>query len=208
MRGRPRTALQQLRADRLVSICIRGIGVAPERLVLLPDKRLGLLQQRPADQNNSRQVRERRMRELTPETITDAVVDQMATMPDPRLKAIMKQSRRNEPAPAGSVRNQAIQPDEIIQQPGEDPAEPERKRYTRGNNETQDISRRRDGRRGGWTGLTRAGAAATDQDRHVHAADRRACRRRQGFAARDRNLARRRQRQGRPARPQGRADRL
>src|SRR3954468_11102310 len=29
------------------------------------------------------------MRELTPETITDAVLDQMATTPDPRLKAIM-----------------------------------------------------------------------------------------------------------------------
>ena len=27
------------------------------------------------------------MRELTPETITDAVLDQMATTPDPRLKA-------------------------------------------------------------------------------------------------------------------------
>jgi protocatechuate 3,4-dioxygenase beta subunit len=30
------------------------------------------------------------MRELTPETITDAVLDQMATTPDPRLKAIME----------------------------------------------------------------------------------------------------------------------
>ena len=29
------------------------------------------------------------MRELTPETITDAVLDQMATTPDPRLKEIM-----------------------------------------------------------------------------------------------------------------------
>jgi len=29
------------------------------------------------------------MRELTPETITDAVIEQMATTPDPRLKAIM-----------------------------------------------------------------------------------------------------------------------
>src|SRR5260221_12985045 len=29
------------------------------------------------------------MRELTPETITDAVLDQMATTPDPRLKTIM-----------------------------------------------------------------------------------------------------------------------
>ena len=28
------------------------------------------------------------MRELTPETITDAVLDQMATTPDPRLKAV------------------------------------------------------------------------------------------------------------------------
>jgi hypothetical protein len=71
--------------------------------VLLPDKRLGLLQQRLADQNKSRQVRERRMRQLTPDTITDAVVDQMATMPDRRLKAIMNQSRRNEPAPAGAA---------------------------------------------------------------------------------------------------------
>ena len=43
------------------------------------------------------------MRELTPATITDAVLDQMATTPDPRLKAIMKQSRRNEPAPAGAA---------------------------------------------------------------------------------------------------------
>ena len=30
------------------------------------------------------------MRELTPETITDAVIEQMATTPDPRLKAIME----------------------------------------------------------------------------------------------------------------------
>ena len=30
------------------------------------------------------------MRELTPETITDAVIEQMATTPDPRLKAIMR----------------------------------------------------------------------------------------------------------------------
>src|SRR3978361_998 len=30
------------------------------------------------------------MRELTPETITDAVLDQMAATPDPRLKAIME----------------------------------------------------------------------------------------------------------------------
>src|SRR4029078_10821247 len=29
------------------------------------------------------------MRELTPETITDAVLDQMSTTPDPRLKVIM-----------------------------------------------------------------------------------------------------------------------
>src|SRR6516164_5490950 len=29
------------------------------------------------------------MRELTPETITDAVLDQMAATPDPRLKAVM-----------------------------------------------------------------------------------------------------------------------
>jgi hypothetical protein len=29
------------------------------------------------------------MRELTPETITDAVLDQMATTPDPRLETIM-----------------------------------------------------------------------------------------------------------------------
>src|SRR5213592_4571258 len=29
------------------------------------------------------------MRELTPETITDAVLDQMSTTPDPRLKTIM-----------------------------------------------------------------------------------------------------------------------
>src|SRR5919205_3029445 len=29
------------------------------------------------------------MRELTPETITDAVLDQMASTPDPRLKTIM-----------------------------------------------------------------------------------------------------------------------
>lgn len=41
------------------------------------------------------------MRELTPGTITDAVVDRMATTPDPRLKPIMKQSRTSEPAPAG-----------------------------------------------------------------------------------------------------------
>jgi hypothetical protein len=41
------------------------------------------------------------MRELTPETITDAVLDQMATTPDPPA-AIMKQSARNEPAPAGA----------------------------------------------------------------------------------------------------------
>ena len=40
------------------------------------------------------------MRELTPGTITDAVIDQMATTSDPRLTAIMKQSRKNEPAPA------------------------------------------------------------------------------------------------------------
>ena len=43
------------------------------------------------------------MRELTPETITDAVVDQMATTPDPRLKAITAQSRKNEPTPAGAT---------------------------------------------------------------------------------------------------------
>ena len=30
------------------------------------------------------------MRELTPETITDAVLEQMATTPDPRLKTIME----------------------------------------------------------------------------------------------------------------------
>src|ERR1700742_1663639 len=29
------------------------------------------------------------MRELTPDTITDAVIDQMATTPDPRMKTIM-----------------------------------------------------------------------------------------------------------------------
>src|SRR6202007_2285738 len=29
------------------------------------------------------------MRELTPDTITDAVIDQMATTPDPRMKEIM-----------------------------------------------------------------------------------------------------------------------
>ena len=29
------------------------------------------------------------MRELTPETITDAVLDQMATTPDPRMKEVM-----------------------------------------------------------------------------------------------------------------------
>ena len=29
------------------------------------------------------------MRELTPDTITDAVLDQMATTPDPRLKEVM-----------------------------------------------------------------------------------------------------------------------
>jgi hydroxyquinol 1,2-dioxygenase len=40
------------------------------------------------------------MRELTPETITEAVLDQMATTPDPRLKAIMKRARSNEKAPA------------------------------------------------------------------------------------------------------------
>lgn len=52
------------------------------------------------------------MRELTPDTITDAVIDQMATtpdprpmaiMPDPRPMAIMKQSRKSEPAPAGAA---------------------------------------------------------------------------------------------------------
>jgi len=43
------------------------------------------------------------MRELTPGTITDAVVDRMATTPDPRLKAIMTQSRKNEPTPAGAA---------------------------------------------------------------------------------------------------------
>ena len=65
------------------------------------------------------------MRELAPETITDAVLDQMATTPDPRLKtimasaareseadktsgrvgaapsAIMKRSAKSEPAPVG-----------------------------------------------------------------------------------------------------------
>ena len=29
------------------------------------------------------------MRELTPDTITDAVLDQMATTPDPRMREIM-----------------------------------------------------------------------------------------------------------------------
>jgi hypothetical protein len=43
------------------------------------------------------------MRELTPDTITDAVIDQMATTPDPRPMAIMKQSRKSEPAPAGAA---------------------------------------------------------------------------------------------------------
>ena len=43
------------------------------------------------------------MREPTPGTITDAVVDQMATTSDPRLMAIMKQSRKNEPAPVGAA---------------------------------------------------------------------------------------------------------
>lgn len=43
------------------------------------------------------------MRELTPDTITYAVVDRMATTPDPRLKASMKQSRKNEPAPVGAA---------------------------------------------------------------------------------------------------------
>jgi hypothetical protein len=61
-----------------------------------------LLQQRLAS-NNRRQARERRMRELTPDTITYAVVDRMATTPDPRLKASMKQSRKNEPAPVGAA---------------------------------------------------------------------------------------------------------
>jgi hypothetical protein len=40
------------------------------------------------------------MRELTPETITEAVLDQKATTPDPRLKAIMKQARSNAKAAA------------------------------------------------------------------------------------------------------------
>ena len=43
------------------------------------------------------------MRQLTPDAITDAVVDQMATTSDPRLMAIMKQSRKNEPASAGAA---------------------------------------------------------------------------------------------------------
>ena len=43
------------------------------------------------------------MRELTPGTITHAVVDRMATTPDPRLKAIMTQPRESEPTPVGAA---------------------------------------------------------------------------------------------------------
>ena len=35
------------------------------------------------------------MRELTPETITDAVLDQMATTPDPRMKEVMAAAVRH-----------------------------------------------------------------------------------------------------------------
>lgn len=42
------------------------------------------------------------MCEPTPDTITD-VIDQMATTPDPRLMAIIEQSRESEPAPAGAA---------------------------------------------------------------------------------------------------------
>src|SRR6266581_3940586 len=38
---------------------------------------------------------EGRMRELTPETITDAALDQMATTPDPRMKEIMESAVRH-----------------------------------------------------------------------------------------------------------------
>jgi hydroxyquinol 1,2-dioxygenase len=38
---------------------------------------------------------EGRMRELTPETITDAVLDQMATTPDPRMRAVMASAVRH-----------------------------------------------------------------------------------------------------------------
>ena len=43
------------------------------------------------------------MRELTPETITDAVLDQMATTPDPRLKAIMESAVKHLHAFASEV---------------------------------------------------------------------------------------------------------
>jgi hydroxyquinol 1,2-dioxygenase len=38
---------------------------------------------------------EGRMRELTPETITDAVLDQMATTPDPRMRTVMASAVRH-----------------------------------------------------------------------------------------------------------------
>src|SRR5258707_35384 len=62
----------------------------------------------------------------------------------------------------------------------------------------------------GTPGVAPGGGAEPtgDQDRHEHGADRWSRRRRQGLAARHRDLARRRQRQGWPARPQGRTRRL
>src|SRR5581483_518973 len=38
---------------------------------------------------NDKKIQEDLMRELTPETITEAVLEQMATTPDPRLKEVM-----------------------------------------------------------------------------------------------------------------------
>jgi len=69
-----------------------------------------------------------------------------------------------------------------------------------------DGKRRR--RRHAWTDLKRWRSTAADQNRHEHGTNRRSRRRRQGFAARHRDLAGRRQRQGWPARPQGRTCRL
>ena len=56
------------------------------------------------------------MRELTPATITDAVLDQMATTPDPRLKTIMasavnslRRSRGQPSFPEAEDSDEAIQ---------------------------------------------------------------------------------------------------
>jgi len=61
--------------------------------------RLGVLPRKTAGQG-----RDAEMRELSPETITDAVLDQMATTADPRLKEIMaSRSSTFMPSPGTSI---------------------------------------------------------------------------------------------------------